>query len=130
MECKEIIGAYLKTLEGNFVCRERENRLWIISPYSHPDGDLIEVVVLEGLNDRVSVSDLGETFRHLIDLGFDPRSTSKGQYLLENIVKRFNIEIERGQIQKRTIKSELGNTMFDVISACLAISDLLYLSRI
>jgi len=129
MECKDIISSYLRTLQGNFVCKERENRLWVISPYSFPDGDLIEIVVLESSNQMVKVTDLGETLRHLSDLGFDIWKSLKGQYLIEDVEKRFNIKIESGQIVKRAQKSELGNAIFDVISSCLAISDLIYLSR-
>lgn len=129
MQCKEIISTYLTNLEGGFFCREHDNRLWIISPYSYPDGDLIEVAMQEGPNDRVLISDLGETFRHLSDLGFDPRSTQKGEYLIKNILKRFNIEIEKGQIFKRASRYELGEIMFDVVSACFAMADLIYLSR-
>lgn len=129
MQCREIISGYLANLGGDFVCQERENRLWVISPYSYPDGDLIEVVIVEGRNERVKVSDFGETIRHLADLGFDPRGTKKGQYLLEDILKRFDIEIERGQIQKRASKHALGQIMFDVICACLAVAGLSYLSR-
>ncbi len=129
MKCKDYIAAYLTTLKGDFQCRETEGRLWVISPYALPDGDLVEVVVSESLGDRAKVTDLGETLRHLLNWGYDPRTTTKGRYLLGDILKRFNVQIENGQIQKRTAKSEIGQAMFDVISACVATSELIYMSR-
>jgi hypothetical protein len=78
---------------------------------------------------QIQVTDLGETLRHLADLGFDPRSTPTGEYLLAEVLKQHGVEIDRGMIAKRVPSSEVGKAMHEVLTACLAIGHLLYLSR-
>lgn len=125
---EEIIRAYLSTLKERFSCKEIQGRLWVISPYTYPDGDYIEIVISERADGEISVSDLGETLRHLRDHGFDPTAIVNGKYLLKELMSRFRVEIEGGVIQKR-VGAEPGEAILDVVGACFAAGDLLYLSR-
>jgi hypothetical protein len=126
--CAEVVRDYLAHLGERFTCREREGRLWVISPYAHPDGDLVEVCVAELPGGEVMVSDLGETLRHLADLGFDPHSTRKGAYLIGEVTKQYGVALEQGMLVKRAPASNLGDALQDVLSACVAVSHLIFLS--
>ncbi len=127
--CEEVVRQQLEHLGTRFACHEAEGRLWITSPYSYPDGDLVQVSVKELSSGEVIVTDLGETLRHLATHGFDPRATLKGDYLLGEILKQHNVETERGMILKRVPLAEAGRALQDVLTASVAVSHLLFLSR-
>ncbi len=129
LTCAELVRGYLHHLGEHFSCREQRDRVWIVSPYSYPDGDLVEVSVKEVRPGEAAVTDLGETLRHLANLGFDPRATRKGSYLLEEILKQHRVEVERGMLVKRVPLHAVGLAMQEVLTACLAVSHLVFLSR-
>jgi hypothetical protein len=129
LSCEEVVHEQLKHLGTRFSCHEADGRLWITSPYSYPDGDLVQVSVKDLSSGQAVITDLGETLRHLATHGFDPRATSKGDYLLGEILKQHNVENERGMILKRVPLAETGKALQDVLTASVAVSHLLYLSR-
>jgi hypothetical protein len=129
MRCEEVVRQHLDALGSRFSCSERDGRLWVVSLYSYPDGDLVEVSIRELASGEAAVTDLGETLRHLATHGFDPRTTSRGQYLLGEIVKQHDVQLERGMLTKRVPALEVGAALQDVLTASLAASHLLFLSR-
>lgn len=129
MTCESIVNDHLKYIGENFSCHPVDDRLWIVSPYSYPDGDLLEIAVADAEPGQLRVSDLGETLRHLSDLGFDPLATPKGEYLFSEILKRYHAEYDRGQITKKAAPAEVGAAVQQVLMACYSVAHLLYLAR-
>lgn len=129
IQCEDLIRQQLRHMGEKFSCKESGGRLWIVSPYSFPDGDLVEVAVREVGNNEVMVSDLGETLRHLAGLGYDPRETPKGEYLLAEILKQHQASLDQGIVLKRVAVEQVGMAMHEVLAACVAVSHLSYLSR-
>lgn len=127
--CEDVVRDHLRYYGDRFSCHEESGRFWIVSPYTLPDGDLLEVTVRELRSGDVIVTDLGETLRHLADHGFDPKSTVKGEYLLEEILKQHHVELDRGMIVKRVPLTEVGVAMQEVLTASLAVAHLVFLSR-
>lgn len=123
------VEALLRVLSGNFVCREQDGAAWVITPYRLPDGDLIELVVTSDDFGQFTISDAGETARYLANHGFDPTATPRGKRILEAIVARTGVEPVLPEVRKTAALSQLGEAVFDVILACLALGDTLYLSR-
>lgn len=129
MECREIIAKYIESLESGFKCLLSEKRVRIITPYCYPDNDLIEVFIEELPQERIIVTDLGETLRHLHSQGFDVLSSRKRNFLAETIATRGEVEFTNGRLSKVGIVSQIGDLMFDVITASRGIADLIYTSR-
>ncbi len=127
--CSTVINEYLKDLGGRFSCHDEDGHLWVVSPFSYPDSDLVEINVGILRSGEVRVSDLGETLRHLSDLGFDPRGTDTGRYLLSEIAKQHEIDLDRGMISKRVPMESIGKAVQEVLTACLSVSHLVFLSR-
>lgn len=128
INCEDVVRAYLEHLDAGFSCAQRDGLLWIVSPFQYPNCDYIEEVALRQVpTGGVVISDLGETLRHLADLGYDPRATPKSEYLLGEALKQHNVELRRGTITKRTTAEQvgLGGAVYDIIAACLAVSHLL-----
>src|SRR3990172_4967746 len=129
LTCENIVRDHLQQLGRRFSCSSEDDRLWVVSPYALPDGDLIEIAVIQTPSGQIRVTDLGETLRHLANIGFDPRTTSKGEYLLAEILKQHHVEVDRGMITKGTSQEEIGAAIHDVLMACYGVAHLVFLSR-
>lgn len=127
--CQEIIQTAVQSLGSGFSCYLLDQRMWIVSPYSYPDGDRIEIAVHERQDGTLLVTDLGETLRHLACVGYDPLATVKGEYLVREVLKQHEADLDRGMIFKTARSSELGQTVQDVLMACYSIGHLVFLSR-
>jgi len=129
MECKEIIEKYISGLKEGFKCIPSEKMLRIITPYLYPDNDLIEIFVEEINSNRIKISDLGETFRHLHSQGFDVYSSPKRKFLVETIASRLNVKISNGKLISIIEKDKIFDAFFDIITVSRGISDLIYTSK-
>lgn len=126
---EKVIESLVEDLHGRLMTREEDDILWLITPYRLPNGDLVEVAVVPLEDDRFVVTDYGETGRFLANHGYDPLATPRGREVLEGLVARTGIEKALPEIRKVTSLSELGDAVFDVILGCIALGDMLYLSR-
>lgn len=122
-------AAYLMTLKQGFHCTtDADGRLCVVTPYLYPDHDFIELFVKDK-GEFVVVSDLGETLRQLDTLGMDVCNTPKLKYAAERIAAGVKVEIQGGVIVKRGRAAEVGNLLFDVLSAVKLVSSLIYGNR-
>jgi len=129
LSCAEVARKYVETLSDEFRCLPLERRLRIITPYLYPDNDLIEVFIEEPTPDRVRVTDLGETLRHLHAQGFDMSNTPKRKHLAETIASGTGVDVVRGELVKEGTIDELDELLFDLLAAARGVSDLIYTSR-
>ncbi len=125
--CRELVEAYLLHQDQRFHCYETGGRLWVVSPYLYPDGDLIEVAVRPH-DAEVTVTDLGEALRHLGKVGFDPAVSPKADYLLTEVLKQQGAELDRGMIVKRVPRERLGEALESVLAACLGVAHVGFLA--
>jgi len=130
MECTEIIERTVESLRLGFKCVPSDRRLSIITPYLYPDNDLVEVFVEEIGSDRVRVTDLGETLRHLESIGIDVLASSKRRFLLEQITGRVHVDMQRGKLEKEGSVGDLGVLLMDVVAAAQGVADLVYTSKV
>jgi hypothetical protein len=97
----------------------------IITPFAHPDGDLIEVEVRD-LEGEIVISDRGETLRHLVTLGYDPRTKTHSQAIIDDILVQYHVELYRGSLRARCKPSDIGKTLHAVTMACQAVAQMIY----
>lgn len=76
MNCEEFTKLLKETLPSLYECREDAGRLKIRTPAEHPDGDYVEVYLMES-EEGLILSDLGETLRILLNYNFDIGGTPK-----------------------------------------------------
>lgn len=126
MTCEEIVGNYISQLQGEFACLPTpDNRIRLITPYLYPDHDRIELFI-RFHEDDVIVSDLGETLRYLDTTGMQIIGFPKRQFKANRIADGLGVQMERGVILKRGKIAAIGEMVFDVITACKAVGDLVY----
>lgn len=129
LSCADITEKYIETLSEGFRCLSLERRIRIVTPYLYPDNDLIEVFVEEPAPNRVRITDLGETLRHLHAQGFDVTGTPKRMQMVETIAAGTGVDLARGELAKEGEITNLGEILFDVLAAARGVSDLILTSR-
>jgi hypothetical protein len=129
MTCEELVGAYLGSLGQRFFCKaEPSGRLCVVTPYTYPDHDNVEIFVRERSNGIV-VSDLGETMRRLDTLGMDVLETPNLSYTAHRIADGFGVTIRDGIILKEGPRETAGQLVFEILSVCKAVGSLIYGSK-
>jgi hypothetical protein len=129
ISCAKLVESALRELEVGFDCATHGDRLSVVTPFLHPDDAYVEVFVEERPGGRIVVSDLGETLRHLANLGFDVTTSSRAKFLLEQTAKRFELELWHGRIQKEGALEDVGQILLDVVAGAQAAGSLVYLSK-
>jgi len=127
--CQEAVEKALEELRVGFRCARLGQRLEIVTPYLHPDNDLVEVFIEELASDRVKVTDLGETLRRLETLGMDVLASPKRTFVVQQIASRTHVTLSRGRLEKEGAIHQVGALILDVVAAAHAISDLIFSSK-
>ena len=129
LQCQSIKEMLQKQLSPLFECHEQEGRFVIVTPFEHPDGDLIEFYVTEE-NGQLVLSDLAETLATLAAYRFDVESTPKRRKLFESVIQSLGAHYFRGEIRVPLVSQEdLVPTLMRLSQAALRTSDLLFTSR-
>jgi len=120
--------AHVRRVHDKFYATEKSICQTFLLRLIYPDHDRIELYVKEK-GDKVVISDLGETMRHLDTLGFDVVSNRTRLFQAQHIADGLKVNIKEGIIFKDGDKNLVGDLLFDVLAACKAIADLVYGSR-
>jgi hypothetical protein len=128
MKCEEIVNSYIGGLQGDFACSPSGDRLRLVTPYLYPDHDRIELFIRAD-GSTVTISDLGQTLNYLESSGLEVIGNSIREFKAHRIAEGVGVNIERGVIVKRGDAGQVGELLFDVLTACKAIGDLVYTTR-
>lgn len=129
LQCQRVREMLQAQLSPMFDCREENGRLVIVTPFEHPDGDLMEFhVTQEG--GQLVVSDLAETLATLAAYRFDVESTPKRRKLFESVIRDLGAHYFQGEIRLPLVSpDELVPALMRLSQAALRTSDLLFTSR-
>jgi hypothetical protein len=129
MKCEDIISSYIGELKEDFACLPMSSdRVRLITPYLYPDHDRIELFIRPD-GKTVTISDMGQTLNYLENSGLEVIGNSIREFKVHRIAEGVGVNIERGIIVKRGETQHLGELIFDVLTACKAIGDLVYTTR-
>lgn len=98
MRCEELKRFLSRDLPPLYECREENGRLTIVTPLEHPDGDYIELYLVEE-NGRLVLTDHAETLAVLASYGFELKRSIKRARLLDSILKAANIRLFQGALR-------------------------------
>lgn len=126
MNCSEI-KEYIKESSANlFKCTEYKKYLVLTTPFFYPDGDEIELF-MDIKDDRLILSDMGETFRYLDTYNFDVLSTNRRKEIVNEVIASNNVRLSKGIIYA-VIKNPVNilEATINICQSIIRISDLLY----
>ncbi len=128
--CEELRETMLATLPLLFVCQEENNRLKISTPYLYPNGDYIDLYLVETPN-GLYLTDLGETMGYLADYGIALKQSSKRRKIIHDILLTHNVELFQGELRVYLEKEEqVAHAVVRLSQAITQISDLVFTLRL
>lgn len=101
-----------------------EDRLGVSLPFTFGDGDACEVVVSNGNGDAWTISDEGYVVALAKMQGINLLSTGYANKFRE-LASFYGAEEHNGEVQMRTTKQRLGDSLFLFIQACLELARLM-----
>lgn len=125
--CEELQQTVLTKLPLLFICQEESNRLKISTPYLYPNGDYIDLYLVETPN-GLYLTDLGETMGYLTDYGVYLKQSSTRRKVVHDILLTHNVELFQGELRAYLENEEqIAHAIMRLTQAIIQISDL-YLS--
>lgn len=81
-----------------FACQEENGRLKITTPFLYPDGDYIDLYLIETPTGPY-LTDLGETMGYLADHDISPRQSPKRRQIINDVLLTQGVELFRGELR-------------------------------
>jgi|Deesub1362A_J573_1020465.scaffolds.fasta_scaffold16609_1 hypothetical protein len=126
----EKVEKMLSNLPEMFECIKENDHIIISTPFEYPDGDLIQLYVLQR-NGHIVLSDLAETIRHLLDYDFDIFSSKKREKLFYEIVRNLNVIYFKGELRTHVHSpDEFNDALVRLSEAAFRVSDLIFTFRV
>ncbi len=129
MRCGELKQILARDLPPLYECREEKGYLRIITPLEHPDGDYVELYLVEE-NGRLLLTDHAETIAILASYGFEVKRSPKRARLLDSVLKALDVHLFQGALRV-VLESEtdLVPAIMRLSQASVQVGDLLFTMR-
>ena len=129
MRCDELRQVLSRDLPPLYECREEDGYLSIITPLEHPDGDCIELYLIEE-NGRLILTDHAETLAILASYGFELKRSVKRVRLLNSVLKPANVHLFQGALRiELEHEAELAPAVVRLSQVSVQAGDLLFTLR-
>ncbi len=130
MDSKTILEEYIRWIKNNITIENiRDNLKLIVTPFLDSHNDYIELYVLKQEDNKIKLTDGGDTLFNLRLEGIDIFS-KKRKELLELNINRLGVNIsEDNELYVVADKTNIGLKKHMLVQAILAISDMFYLTR-
>lgn len=123
------ISQYMETIQSLFKTRQFEQRWLIVTPFTRPDGEYIELELTPKDNGKIMITDNCNTVDYLFTSGVDVEAADF-KPLLSLIARGFGIETSREEVYKVASMDSIGHDLHKILNAILGISFLAYRRRL
>jgi hypothetical protein len=126
--CRELISDVAGFIVQSMACvPDQSGYETIVTPFSYPDADHIEVFVQDLGDGRVLLTDMGQTMLKLASYGFVPSANSpRRRAMIYQVVASSGLQYEDGSILTITSKTDAAARLWDVAVASQRLSDLAF----
>lgn len=125
IDCNDLLRPALAGLADEFEISRDDTSCKVVTPFQHPNGDLIRIWVQEREKGKYLIRDYGETHSMLRIYGVDPETDARKEYI-SNIGARFSLSTSGGEIKGKFGEDTVGMGVLNAIQAVLAVSYLIY----
>ena len=125
--CAQVTSSYLEHLSRDFSVSIDASRCYVLTPFSRPDGEAVEVQVERRADGWVGISDMGDTMGYLYLNGLTlSRSTIEDAH---RICAGFAVTLDRNVLTVDAKSRTVGDALHRLIQAILAVTDLIQRRR-
>ncbi|MDI6815313.1 MAG: DUF1828 domain-containing protein [Dehalococcoidales bacterium] len=126
---EQTISQYVEFVRNLFTVRESEERRLIVTPFTRPDGEYIELQLVEQNGGKVLITDNCNTIDYLFTNGINVETT-EFEALLSLIARNFGVTKSDEEIYRIATKEELANDVHRMLNAMIGMSFLIYRRRL
>ncbi|MBM7624745.1 DUF1828 domain-containing protein [Sporohalobacter salinus] len=127
--CEKAINNYIKFIENNFSCKEKNGQIFIVTPFTLPDNDIIELKIEPLNNEEILLSDNCLVYDYLFFSGIEIENSSRRKRILNNKCRQYNVKFEKGELKITGNYEKIETYINKLINAIQEISLLTYTSR-
>ena len=125
--CEGLVAKYLERLSDDFESVPSSNGCFVVTPFTRPDGEAIEVEVEVLHSDAVRLSDMGDTLGYLYVNGL-ALSRSTLDYA-KGIAMTHGVSLQRTALNIEAESSEIGDALHALIQSALEVTFLIQRRR-
>ncbi len=127
--CQKVITSYMKSVGEQWnVVESSEDTCYLVSPFSRPDGELIEIEVSVFPDGRIRISDMGDTlgYLHINGLAVSRATVDSARRL----ARRLAVSLERYELEVFALDIEgVGERLHALLQAIINVNDLILRRR-
>ena len=125
--CSQVISAYLEQVSYEFETIQSEIGCTVLTPFVRPDGEEIELQLEVRENDRVTISDMGDSVSYLYVNGLTLSKATIDK--ARSVSKGYGVTIERNELNVDVDGETIGDGVHRLIQSALAVTSLIQTRR-
>lgn len=126
IKCSALIDTYLKTIRENFTALETEDGCHIVTPFTRPDGEAIEITVRKVPDGLSRISDEFATLDYLFLNGLNVESNRNMEDEALRLARLHGVEFYNSELFVETNNGDAAEALSKLLNAIEAITYLVY----
>ncbi len=125
--CAEVVKGYMQTLSAGLKVIPSDNGCFLVTPFTKPDGEGIELEIETLPNGNILINDMGDTLGYLFVNGL---TLSKSVMDRANFISKCHgVFIDSEILSIETKPEDAGKALHALIQTAIAVTDLIQLRR-
>ena len=125
--CDEVVNSYMQTLSNGIKVIPSDSGCFVVTPFTKPDGEGIELELETLPNGNILINDMGDTLGYLFVNGLTLSKSVMDKASF--ISKCHGVFIESEILSIETKPEDAGKALHELIQTAIAVTDLIQLRR-
>ena len=125
--CDEVVNSYMQTLSNGIKVIPSDSGCFVVTPFTKPDGEGIELELETLPNGNILINDMGDTLGYLFVNGLTLSKSVMDKASF--ISKCHGVFIESEILSIETKPEDAGKALHELIQAVIGVTDLIQLRR-
>ena len=125
--CANVVNRYIQRLQADFEATKSDNGCYLLTPFSRPDGEGIQLELESLPNGNIRISDMGDTISYLFVNGLPLGKPVMDR--VKYIAAKHAVSFEHSTIKAEIRPESAGDALHELIQAVLAATDLIQTRR-
>ncbi len=122
-ECPKAVPVYWEHLSNEFEVSKSNDGCFVLTPFLRPDGEAIELQLKVRPDNRVLLSDMGDSLGYLYVNGLT--LTKAVMDKTRRISRGFSVTLSQNELSVYSDAQSIGEALHRLIQATLAVTDLI-----
>jgi hypothetical protein len=127
--CEALLAAYMDSLREGFNASDAEGECLVVTPFSRPDGGMVEVEIKALPDGQLQLSDLGESIGYLYVNGLTVNRATLDE--VRRVIRQHGVHLDNAYelVVHATSEASAGERLNELIQAALRVTDMIQRRR-